>query len=308
MSGASILAPDSSAGIGSIGGCVSAGAAVTQYAQAVATLVPAYYDTLTGPWANLKPQLATVVSDTASWPAGLCQQYSGEIPNLFIAYDAQFQAALPVLQQQQAALAANPDNTVARSLLQARLQSLLGQLQLLSGPLTALEPAVVAYANTLQKDHDSMATMLGQLDSSIPGAGTVIDDLQDSLQVGFFTAEPLGPCNAIVEIASSASVALRTALGQAPAVVPVALLQALLNQMITVNGEAGSGLSGVLEVWRVLTVKLQAVLIELQNAQGTTIGSVLQQLDIQDAAASWQQLAAFAQQCLNNQGAASCLT
>lgn len=290
-----MLAPD----INSTQACMqdsgNAAQAVTQYAQAITTLVPAYYSALTGSWESLQSTLQAMVNHAQTWPDSLCASYTQDIPQLFISYNNIFQQQLNDLLQQEKTLMADPNNISAQYALTNGLKVLLDGLETLSPPLSALQPNVVTFENLLQADHTTIDQLVGQLESTVPGAGTVVKNVQSTLNISFFSSNMLGPCNAIVEMNSSVTVQLQTALQTAPAVVPVVLLQSLLQQIEPQNELATRSLTDILQIWATLTVKLENVILQIQQAEAEQLGNILQQLDLQQAGLAWQQLATFAQ-------------
>lgn len=294
-----MLAPDINTTESGMQSSINAAQAVTQYAQALATLVPAYFYALTGNWKSLQPTLQHVIDNAQVWPNSLCGPYTQGIPTSFISYNDCFQKSVGTLLQQETILSKDPTNAAAKTALTTGLQTLQQQLQNLSKPLSDLEPSIISYQNTLQNDHNTIDAIVGDLARSLPDGNTVIDSVQSSLDVTFFSCSVLGPCSAIVEMKSSIAVQLRIALQTAPPVVPTVLVQSLLEQMEPENEAATNALTQILEVWNTMNVKLQAVINQIEQAQASQMGDILQELALQDTALSWQQLATYAQNLLS---------
>ena len=289
-----MLAPNVPSTETSLQSSVTAGQAVTQYSTAVATLIPAYYPALKDAPPSLQPQLEAVVADTSTWSDALCAHFSQTIPQQFIAESGQFSSLTSTMLWAEQQLSANPANDSARTLLENCLDSLLNTARRNSGTLQTLQQQLVAYQNTLQNDHAAITSTLAQLANATPNGPATVQQLTAVLTVDFLDSQQLGPCVAVVEITSSVDVQLTDALGVAPNVVPVALLQALLRCVLSQNETATQAMSAVLETWSTLSAKYASVVADLRQASGPGILPILQQLDVQAARSAWSELAAFA--------------
>lgn len=229
------------------------------------------------------------------WPNNLCASYTQGIPNSLIAYNDAFQRTAKILLVQDQILRKTPHDVDAKNTLEIGLQTLKKQLQTLQKPLLALAPEVAKFEISIKNNHACLDQIVGELARATPGADKVIDSLQLLLEEPFFSCNLSGPCQATVEMKSSVVVQLRLALQSAPSVVPVVILQALLEQMESTNEAMGNNLAGVVEVFSVLEVKLQVVLEQLQRIEAEQMVDFLQQLALKDAALAWRQLAAYTQ-------------
>lgn len=290
-----MLAPDINTVEDCMQSSMNTSQAITRYAQAITTLVPAYFFSLSGPWKNLQSTLQRIVHHAQMWPNNLCASYTQGVPNLFTTYNDAFQRTAKTLFVQDQILRKTPHDADAKNALEIGLQTLKKQLQALQKPLLALTPETVKFETMMKEDHAYLDQVVGELASTVPGADKVIDSLQSLLEEPFFSCNLLAPCHATVEMKSSVVVQLRLALQSAPPVVPVVVLQALLEQIETANEAMTNNLADVVEVLSVLDVKLQVALAELQRIEASQVVDLLQQLALKDAALAWRQLAAYAQ-------------
>ena len=288
-----MLAPDVDSSESSMQSGINAAQQVTQNSQAVITLVPAYYSALSG-YASIQQMLEGVVNDAQTWPNTLCASYTQDVPGLFISYNTTFQQNAANLEMQVETLTSDPNNAAAKSSLVSGLQTLLDQLQQLEPPMDDLQTQLTAYETTLQNDYDSIDAALTQLSNTVPGAGTVIESVSATLNVTFYSSDMLSPCDAIVMLNSDVEVQLKAALNTQPEVVPVVLARTLLSTLETQNSNATTAMSTILDEWSTLIGKYQAVITDLQNAQGAP-SPILEELDIETAQVAWSQLASFAQ-------------
>lgn len=293
-----MLAPDVAATEGQLQQQVAAAQVVSQYCQAVVTLVPAYAAAITDP--TLTQTLTTVETDAQTWPSSLCSAYTQQVPSLFVTFGGTFAAAAAALSEDAQTLLANPAEPGARGDLLQRLQSLLTSLQGLGQTATGLQSQLVAFDETVQHDHTAIVDAQSRLAASLPNGGTIVEAVQSSLGLSFFSAQQLSPCVAIVQIDSDVSLKIVEVSQSAPEVVPVVLAQALLTALQQQNEQAIAALSAILETWQALIAKYQAVIQQLTQAEESQLGSVVQQLDIQTAAVDWSQLAQFAAQLTSN--------
>jgi hypothetical protein len=294
-----MLAPTVSTTQSELSSSVTAAVAVTQYTQAVVTLIPAYYPALTGQWASLQTALQGVVNDASTWPNTLCPAFTQAVPGLFTSFSGTFSQSAQALQNNVQALMQNANNTAARNALVTGLQTLLVALQQLGPPLNTLQTQLIAFVNTLDGDLTTIQNAINALQANIPNGPTVINNAQAALQINFLDTTALGPCNAIVELDSSVSVNLTTILSSAPQAVPVVLVNALLQQIVQSNTDAQTAMSTILDTWSALVGLYTAVINDVNSASSQQLGSILQQLQVTVSLTAWQQLATYAQNLID---------
>lgn len=294
-----MFAPDVSTTEGQLQQQVSAAQEVTQYCQAVTTLVPAYAEAVTEP--DLQKMLQTVQTDTQTWSNNLCAACTQDVPNQFVTFNSTFTTAANRLTSDCQALENNPNDASARADLLAQLQNLLSQLQQIGQQTSDLQTQLVAFENITQNDHTLIANGLATLASDIPHGSTIIQSVQADLGVNFFSSQQLSPCIAIIQIDEQVSLKVTETAASAPVVIPFVLAQSLLTSLQTNNEHATAALSNILDTWQSLSNKYQSVITDVTNADSSQIGSIVQQLDIQAAATAWQQLAQFASQFTQNE-------
>ena len=294
-----MFAPDVSTTESQLQQQVSAAQEVTQYCQAVTTLVPAYAEAVTDP--DLQKMLQTVETDTRTWSNNLCSAFTQDVPNQFITFNNTFMTAANLLTSDCQALENNPNNASARADLLAQLQDLLGQLQQIGQQTSNLNTELVTFQNTVQNDHTQIANGLTKLASEVPHGSTIIQSVQASLGVNFFSSQQLSPCIVIIQIDEQVSLKVTETAASAPEVIPFVLAQSLLTSLQTNNEHATAALSNILNTWQSLSTKYQSVITDITNAESSQIGSIVQQLDIQAAVTAWQQLAQFASQLTQNE-------
>lgn len=294
-----MFAPDVSTTEGQLQQQVSAAQEVTQYCQAVTTLVPAYAEAVTEP--DLQKMLQTVQTDTQTWSNNLCAACTQDVPNQFVTFNSTFTTTANRLTSDCQALENNPNDASARADLLAQLQNLLSQLQQIGQQTSDLQTQLVAFENITQNDHTLIANGLATLASDIPHGSTIIQSVQADLGVNFFSSQQLSPCIAIIQIDEQVSLKVTETAASAPVVIPFVLAQSLLTSLQTNNEHATAALSNILDTWQSLSNKYQSVITDVTNADSSQIGSIVQQLDIQAAATAWQQLAQFASQFTQNE-------
>ncbi|HVB63347.1 MAG TPA: hypothetical protein VNE17_01365 [Nitrolancea sp.] len=297
--GEDVLAPDVNATESQLQQQVSAAQAVTQYCQAVTTLVPAYAAAVTDP--SLQKMLQTVQTDTQTWPNSLCAAFTQQVPGNIIAFNTTFSASSASLTQDSQTLLSNPDDQKARGDLIAQLQNLLNGLQQTDQQITNLAGQLVTFENTVQSDHALIDGGLQQLSQEVPHGATIIQSVQANLGVSFFSSQQLSPCIAIVEIDSDVSLKVTETAASAPEVIPFVLAQALLTSLKTTNEQATAALSAILNTWQSLTTRYQAVITDITQAESSQLGGIVQQLEIQTTIAAWNELAEFASQLIGNE-------
>jgi hypothetical protein len=293
-----VLAPDVNATESQLQQQVSAAQAVTQYCQAVTTLVPAYATAVTDP--SLQKLLQTVQTDTQTWSNGLCAAFTQQVPGDIVAFNSTFKAGAASLTEDSQALLSDPDNQKARADLIAQLQNLLNELQQNGLQVTNLAGQLVIFENTVQNDHTLIDSGLQQLAQAVPHGSTIIDSVQTNLGVSFFSSQQLSPCIAIIEIDSEVSLKVTETAASAPEVIPFVLAQSLLTSLKTNNEQATAALSAILNTWQSLTARYQAVITDITQAESSELGGIVQQLEIQTTIAAWNQLAQFASQLTGN--------
>jgi len=294
-----VFAPDVSTTEGQLQQQVSAAQAVTEYCLAVTTLVPAYAAAVTDP--DLQKMLQTVQTDTQLWSSRLCTACTQQVPGQFVSFNSTFAAAADQLSNDSQTLLNNPNDTNARSDLLARLQELLRQLQQIGQQVTNLQTKLIAFENTAQNDHTLIANSLTKLAEDVPHGSTIIQSVQAALGINFFSSQQLSPCIAIIEIDAQVSLQVTETAASAPEVIPFVLAQSLLTSLEANNEHATAALSNILNTWQSLSTKYESVITDITNAESSQLGGIVQQLDIQAAAAAWQQLAQFAGQLTQNE-------
>jgi hypothetical protein len=294
-----VFAPDVSTTEDQLQQQISAAQAVTQYCQAVTTLVPAYAEAVTDP--DLQKMLQTVQTDTQRWSNSLCAACTQQVPGQFVHFNSAFASAADQLSTDSRTLLNNPNDTNARSDLLARLQDLLSQLDQIGQQVSDLNTQLVAFETTTQNDHTLIASGLTTLASDVPHGPTIIQSVQATLGVNFFSSQRLSPCIAIIEIDEQVSLKVTETAASAPEVIPFVLAQSLLTSLQTNNEHATAALSNILNTWQSLSTKYESVITDITNAESSQLGGIVQQLDIQAAATAWQQLAQFASQLAQNE-------
>jgi hypothetical protein len=287
-----VLAPELSSTRTQMSAQVSAAQAVTRYAHAVVTLVPAYATAVTDP--NLGATLQSIEQNAATWTGGLCATATQVVPALFGGFNTAFQAALEQMLADVQQLTGDPSNPAARAGLVQQLQQLVAALQPLGGQAAALQTALAAFQGTVQADHASMESALQALEDTQPETGAVIRSAQAALTPGFVASQQLSPCIVIVELDAQVAIRFTAVAGTVPQVAPVVLCHALLNALATQNESGTQALSGLLDTWAVVTGKYQAAVQALAEAEASQVGSILQELALQASGEAWQQLAGFA--------------
>jgi len=280
-----VFAPDVSATESQLKQQVSAAQEVTQYCQAVTTLVPAYAEAVTDP--DLQTMLQTVQTDTQNWSNSLCAAFTQQIPGQFVSFSETFAAAAARLSSDSQTLLSNPNDTTARSDLLDRLQTLLGQLQQIGQQVSDLQTQLVAFETTTQDDHTLIANGLSKLASDVPHGSAIIQAVQANLGVSFFSSQQLSPCIAIIQIDAQVSLKVTETAASAPEVIPFVLAQSLLTSLQTNNEHATAALSNILNIWQSLSTKYESVITDITNAESSQLGGIVQQLDIQAAATAW---------------------
>ncbi|GEM45667.1 hypothetical protein [Deinococcus cellulosilyticus] len=286
-----MLAPDPSTTESQLQSAGSTVSPVTEYCQALRTLVSPYQAYVP---ASAQQVLHQSQQDAKSW-SGLCQRYTTGLPTAIVQVGNSYLQASGPLQTAADQLSMDPSDQNALSSLTQALSGVQQTLQEQLDTLHALQQDVVAFEQKIQQDEQQMTEVVNSL------SGAALSAAQATLSTQFLQSNVLGPCIAIVSINSQINLQLTTM--DAPEVVGVALLQALLSQLITLNGHATQALSAVLDSLSVLNVKYQAVLSDLAQATNDTLPAILQGLELQVSLQAWQQLVDYASGMLTPQQA-----
>ena len=286
-----MLAPDPSTTESQLQGAGSTVSPVTEYCQALRTLVSPYQAYVP---ASAQQVLHQSQQDAHSW-SGLCQRYTTGLPTAIVQVGNSYLQASGPLQTAADQLALDPSDQNALSSLTQALTGVQQTLQEQLDTLHTLQQDVVTFEQKIQQDEQQMTVVVNSL------SGAALSAAQATLSTQFLQSNVLGPCIAIVSINSQINLQLTNM--DAPEVVGVALLQALLSQLITLNGNATQALSAVLDSLSVLNVKYQAVLNDLALASSDTLPAILQGLELQVSLQAWQQLVDYASGMLTPQQA-----
>lgn len=286
-----MLAPDPSTTESQLQGAGSTVSPVTEYCQALRTLVSPYQAYVP---ASAQQVLHQSQQDAKSW-SGLCQRYTTDLPTAIVQVGNSYLQASGPLQTAADQLALDPSDQNALSSLTQALSGVQQTLQEQLDTLHTLQQDVVTFEQKIQQDEQQMTEVVNSL------SGAALSAAQATLSTQFLQSNVLGPCIAIVSINSQINLQLTNM--DAPEVVGVALLQALLSQLITLNGHATQALSAVLDSLSVLNVKYQAVLSDLAQATSDTLPAILQGLELQVSLQAWQQLVDYASGMLTPQQA-----
>ena|GEM_PF-4471745 len=290
-----MLSPDVSSTQVQMQAQVSAAQQVTQYCQAVQTLLPAYASAITDP--DLSTTLFQVVSDVGAW-SDLCANYTGQIPDLFVGFSKEFNTANRQMQDNLQTLQTDSANAAAKNQLEKSLSDLTTKLEALGKTATSVSLQLASFQSLTQKDHDVIDSALSQLATTMPSGPATVKAVVDTLGVNFFSSNQLSPCIAIVEINSQISVNLTTVAGNSPQFIPVVMAKSLLQSLLGINESAEKAISALLNTWNALIAKYQSVLTDLNKAVPDGLSAILAMLDLQDSLMAWNQLAAFASSLL----------
>jgi hypothetical protein len=288
-----VLAPDPAPAQQQLTQHVDAATVVTQYAQALQTLVPAYEDAVTD--AGVRAAVDSAQQHARTWTSGLCASCTATVPSLFVDFAGAFEAQEQAMAADVRALLADPSNETARGDLAARLNALLVALAERGSRATAVRGDLQAFQATVQGDHDAIAAELAALQAT--GQGSIlVQQAQATLGLSFLQPQQLSPCVAIVQIDEQVSINL-TAVAGGPGggdIVAAVLVEALLDALRTHGETAGQALSDLADTWQVLVDKYTSTAADLGRAEGAGVAAVLQEIDLQASAAAWNQLAEFA--------------
>jgi hypothetical protein len=288
-----VLAPDPAPAQQQLTQHVDAATVVTQYAQAVQTLVPAYEDAVTD--AGVRAAVDSAQQHAQTWTSGLCASCTATVPSLFVDFAGAFEAQELAMAADVRALLADPSDHTARDDLAARLNALSVALAERGGSATAVRRDLQAFQATVQTDHDAIAAALAALQAT--GQGSIlVQQAQATLGLSFLQPQQLSPCVAIVQIDEQISINL-TEVAEGPGggdIVAAVLVEALLDALRTHDETAGQALSDLAATWQVLVDKYTSTAADLGRAEGAGVAAVLQDIDLQASTAAWNQLAEFA--------------
>jgi hypothetical protein len=288
-----VLAPDPAAAQQQLTQHVDAATVVTQYAQAVQTLVAAYEDVVTD--AGVRAVVDGAQRHAQTWTSGLCASCADTVPHLFVDFAGAFEAQEQAMGADVRALLVDASDQTARDDLAARLNALSVALVARGGSAAAVRRDLQTFQSTIQADHDAITVSLAALEAT--GQGSIlVQRAQAALELDFLQPQQLSPCLAIVQIDEQVSINLAAVAG-APRggdIVAAVLVEALLAALRTHDESAGQALSDLADTWQVLVDKYTSTAADLARAEGAGIAAVLQEMDLQASAAAWNQLAAFA--------------
>lgn len=270
---------------------IDAVTAVTDYCQAVVTLLPAYSAAISTQ--NLQTVVSDATSHAAQWGSGLCRSCTQIVPAMFSGFNDAYQAAQQQILDDEQTLMSDPSDASARSDLQRTLSGLVGALEDRGKQVTALQGTLTDFQTTLQGDHTAIEGVIATL-ATVSENGVLINEAQAALGVTFLSSQGLSPCMVIVEIDSQVQVNLDGSAAAGTEIIPAVLAQALLTTIASNNETATQALSALADTWEIVSQKYQSTLTDLQNTDAAQIGGILQELDIQESGTAWQQLAQFA--------------
>jgi hypothetical protein len=292
-----VLAPDVRATERKLRQQVNAALPVTTYCQAAITLLPPFTQPLKQP--QVQRDIATIEADAQIWLSGLCQRFAAGVPQMFVDFAETFTGAMADLTAACNALEANPLDADARKTLISVLAALADQFAALGSTGSALQTDVKAFLQTIDGDAKLMQNDLATIASSVPHGDAIVQQLNATLAVSFFSSQSLSPCLAIITIQESISIEVTQLGASAPALVPLALAKAILVALSTNNQAAAVSLAAILDTLEVLLTKYRSVLASIRQASAPDLPPILRQLDLEDAAAAWQQLSRFASSLIN---------
>lgn len=288
-----MLAPDPTPAQQQLTQQIDAATVVTQYAEAVRTLVPAYADAVTD--AGVRAAIDGAQRHAETWTSGLCASCAETVPDLFVDFAGTFEAQERAMAADIRDLLADPSDDTARADLAARLTTLSAALAQHADRAAAVRRDLQSFQTTVQADHDAITAALAALPAS--GAGnTLVQQAQAALGLSFLQPEQLSPCVAIVQIDEQVSIDLTTVAGDPGGgdVVAAVLVEALLDALRTHEETAGQALSDLADTWQALCDKCTSTTADLTRAEGVDVATVLQEVDLQASVAAWRQLADFA--------------
>ncbi len=271
---------------------VNAATAITDYCQALITLLPAYSSLIKS--TDLSALVASATQHASVWTSGLCMECTEVVPDLFVGFDGTYERAQVHMLEDERALQQSPGDTQAREDLVGRLSSLVAALEPRGEKVASLVRSVGDLQTTLQGDHTASAAIIQRL-SGTSEQGMIVTQAQAELGLDFLSSRTLSPCTAIVEIDAQVAVKLDGGPAAGTEVIPAVLLDALLSSLRTQNESATQALSALSDTWHVVTGQYGSTITALEQAQGAGVGEILQELDIQQAGRVWRQLARFAQ-------------
>ena len=205
-----MLAPDPTPAQQQLTQHVDAATVVTQYAQAVQTLVPAYEDAVTD--AGVRAAIDGAQRHAQTWTSGLCASCAETVPNLFVDFAGAFEAQEEAMAADVRTLLADPSDHTARDDLAARLNALSVALAERGGSATAVRRDLQTFQGTVQADHDAIAAALAALQAT--GEGSIlVQQAQATLGLSFLQPQQLSPCVAIVQIDEQVSINLTAVAG-----------------------------------------------------------------------------------------------
>jgi hypothetical protein len=286
-----MLAPDVHTTEARIQSQVQAALPVTTYCQVALTLVPPFLKYLHD--AHIQADVAALQGHVKVWGDGLCARYASQIPQEIVGYNARFQAALPGLQAAVSALTADPGDRSALSSLTSGLEGLSAALTDIVGRAGKTRDDLDTFFGQVESDDTVLQKDLAALTAEIPHGDTIVQALQTSLSATFYQSRALSPCVAILTLNESI-VTQAVQLGPGGTeVLPIALAQAALQGLRANNEQAQAALAAILDTWAALQAKVTGVLASLQGATAPDLPPILAQLDLQAAAAAWQELGDF---------------
>lgn len=271
---------------------VNAATAVTGYCQAVITLLPAYSSLVKG--ADLGTLVTNATTHATTWSQGLCQSSTEIVPELFAGFSTAYTQAEARMLADEQALQRDPGDRPPRDDLVSRLSSLVSALKDRGAKVAALQQSLTVFQAALQGDHAASATVIARLSATSEG-GVLVSQARGELGLNFVDAQQLSPCVSIISIDSQVAISLDGGPAAGTEVIPAVMIDALLSSLQNENVTATQALSALADTWQVVTGKYDSLTTDLKQAQSDQVGDILQQLDLQQAASAWRQLAEFAE-------------
>ena len=273
---------------------VSAASAVTNYAQAALTAMPALQHSPA--WsAPIQSHIATLQGHATKWLQEICPAVTIGMPRRIVDFNDIFQAkSRQILDIQKAIEAgAGQPTSLQRAIVSSLLSDMASALGDHEAKVALLLTNTRSYSASVNSDQDNLAKDLGAVSARFASGHVWIQELKAALGDTFLNSSVLGPCSSIVEISLDISLKIG-GVGADPSLFTLVIAKAILENQIHNSSATELAVENLLDTWTAVKLKVNAVLSDLKNARDSEYLNILSQADVETAQSQWQQLSIFA--------------
>jgi|GEM_PF-5676588 len=292
-----MLNPDVNVTQGQIRTAYDSTVEVTNYAQAAISAVPQIASSEA--WLQpIKEHIAMVQQHAGSWLKTICPTITKTIPQAVVDFSGSFHTSASCILNLLEMIDQQPDeapDSEQRKQVDQQFASLLQLLQQQINDMKGLQNDISDFYQKLVFYHTTISDDLSNAQAQFADGSKWVQTLKSDISENFLNSQILGPCNTIVEIDFNISFKAQQS-GANPTIITLVFMEAILQNQLANQTKVTPAIQNVLDLWTTLEGKLNAVITDLNRAQGDAYTSVLKQIDLAVAEDQWNQVAEYAKE------------